>query len=204
MEQLPSFVQSIAPFVNHYGYFAVALMVFLEGFGVPTPGQTTIIVASFYAGTGHLNIVLVFLIAFLAATIGDNIGFAIGHFGGEKLVKRYGKYILITHERYMKAVKFFGKHGGKMVAIARFVDGLRQVNGIIAGTSEMRWYKFTLFNAIGALIWVGVWAPLGYYGSSYINTFLKYELYLGIAIGVAILAFIIYKTFKYFKSKKLK
>ena len=106
-------------------------------------------------GTGRLSIVLVVLLGFLAAVIGDNIGFAIGRFGGRRLVERFGRYILLTPERLDKATGFFERRGAGIIIVARFVEGLRQANGIIAGTTGMHWARFLAFNAVGAALWVG-------------------------------------------------
>src|SRR5580704_7414456 len=131
--QLPGVLHDLQPTLNHYGYLAVGGLVLLEDFGVPVPGETVLILASVYAGAGRLSIWLVALIGFLAAVMGDNIGFAIGHFGGRPLIERYGRYLLITRERLDTATGFFERHGGKIVVVARFIEGLRQANGIIAG-----------------------------------------------------------------------
>jgi membrane protein DedA with SNARE-associated domain len=186
--------------LDNYGYLAVAGFVLLEDFGVPVPGETILILGAVYAGTGRLNIVLVGLIGFLAALIGDNVGFAIGHFGGRPLVERFGRYILLTPERLDKATGFFERHGGKIVAIARFVEGLRQANGIVAGISGMRWAKFLVFNALGAALWVIVWTSVGYFSGSHIDTIYRaatrYDTYLAVAIAVFALAYIMRRLWK--------
>ena len=87
---LPGFLAHLEPVLDHYGYLAVGGFVLLEDFGVPVPGETILIAAAVYAGAGRLNMVGVGLIAFLAAVIGDNLGYVIGHFGGRALVLRYG------------------------------------------------------------------------------------------------------------------
>ncbi|MGH9062121.1 MAG: cation diffusion facilitator family transporter, partial [Acidimicrobiales bacterium] len=137
-------------------------LVLLEDFGVPVPGETVLIAAAIYAGAGRLNIVVVAILAFAAAIIGDNIGYAIGHFGGRELVLRWGKYVFLTAARLDKAQDFFAHHGGKVVTVARFIEGLRQANGIIAGISEMPWRRFLVFNCLGAALWVGLWTAVGY------------------------------------------
>jgi membrane protein DedA with SNARE-associated domain len=111
--QLPGVLQALEPTLNSYGYLAVIVLVLIEDFGVPVLGETTLILAAVYAGAGRLNVILVGLFAFLAAVAGDNIGFAIGHFGGRPLVERYGRYVLLTPERLDKASEFFQRHGGK-------------------------------------------------------------------------------------------
>ncbi len=168
----------------------------LEDFGVPAPGETVLIAAAFFAGLGHLNIFLVFLVGFVGAVIGDNIGFAIGEYGGHPLVERFGRYVFLTPERIGKAEKFFNKHGGKVVVIARFVEGLRQANGIIAGLSEMKWLKFITFNAIGAALWVGLWSAVGYYGGNHIEAFLRYQAYFSIAALVGLLGYVVFRVLK--------
>lgn len=127
--------------------------------------------------------------------LGDNIGFAIGHFGGRPLAERLGRYVFLSPARLDKAESFFTRHGGKVVVIARFVEGLRQANGIIAGIAGMHWAKFLAFNALGAALWVGLWVALGDLAGTHITavyeTFHRYQLYLLIALGVLIVAGIV-------------
>ncbi len=191
-QQLPGVLHSLESPLNHYGYLAVAGFVFLEDFGVPVPGEAILVVGAAYAGTGRLSIWLVGLLGFIAATLGDNVGYAIGHFGGRPLVERWGRYILLTPERLNKATAFFSRHGGKIVVVARFIEGLRQANGIIAGISGMHWARFVVFNAIGAALWVGVWTSVGYFSGSHINTIYddvtRYDIYFAVAVGLLVLA----------------
>jgi membrane protein DedA with SNARE-associated domain len=202
---LPGVLHTLEPTLNRFGYLALGL-VFLEDFGVPVPGETVLIIAAVYAGTGRLSIWLVALFAFLAAILGDNVGFGIGHFGGRPLVERYGKYILLTPERLDKTAAFFDRHGGKVIVIARFVEGLRQANGIIAGITGMHWAKFAVFNALGAALWVGVWVSIGYFSGDHIDsiyhTATRYEAYFGILVGLVILAFIARRVFKWQKRRR--
>jgi membrane protein DedA with SNARE-associated domain len=191
---LPGFLASLAPVLNQYGYLAVGGLIMLEDFGIPLPGETILIAAAVYAGAGRLNIVIVGLVAVLAAVIGDNIGYLIGHFGGRALVLRYGKYVLLTSERLDKAEGFFARNGGKVVVFARFIEGLRQANGIVAGTVRMPWRRFLAFNALGAVLWVGVWASAGYLAGNHIQVIYtqvtRYSLYLLIALVVLALALV--------------
>ena len=137
-EHLPGVLHTLEPTLNHYGYLAVLGLVLIEDFGVPVPGETVLTLAAVYAGAGRLNIWLVALLGFCGALLGDNIGFAIGHFGGRPLAERYGRYIFLTRERLDTATRFFDRHGGKIIIVARFIEGLRQANGIIAGISGLR------------------------------------------------------------------
>jgi membrane protein DedA with SNARE-associated domain len=194
VQHLPGVLRELEPTLNQFGYLAVAGFVLLEDFGVPVPGETVLILGAVYAGSGRLNIVLVGVLGFLAAVIGDNIGFAIGHFGGRRLVERYGRYILLTPERLDRAAAFFERHGGRIIIVARFVEGLRQANGIVAGTTGMHWARFLAFNAIGAALWVAVWTCVGYFSGSHINTIYHdattYSAYFGIAVVVILVVLI--------------
>jgi len=192
--QLPGFLHALEPTLQHYGYLAVAGFVLVEDFGIPVPGETILILGAVYAGSGRLQIWLVGLLAFLAAVLGDNIGFAIGHFGGRALVERFGRYVFLTPERLDKAADFFDRQGSWIVMVARFIEGLRQANGIIAGISGMHRARFLAFTALGAALWVGVWSGLGYaagnnIGPIYTQT-TRYSLYVLIALAVFLAALI--------------
>src|ERR1700735_4381484 len=192
---LPGVLHTLEPTLNQYGYLAVFGLVLIEDFGVPVPGETVLILGAVYAGTGRLSIVLVALLGFLGAMLGDNIGFAIGHFGGRRLIERYGRYVFLTPERFDQASRFFDRHGGKIIVVARFVEGLRQANGIIAGTSGMRWRRFLIFNAIGAVLWVGLWASVGDLAGNHVGAIYHdithYALYVLIALVVVILGLVL-------------
>ena len=199
-QHLPGVLHSLEPTLNHYGYLAVFGLVAIEDFGVPVPGETVLILGAVYAGAGRLSVALVALLGFLGAVIGDNIGFAIGHFGGRRLVERYGRYVFLTPERLDRATGFFERHGGKVIIVARFIEGLRQANGIIAGTTGMHWARFLLFNAIGAALWVALWVSIGYFSGNNINAIYdeatRYSTFLAIAAGVLIVAFIARRVYR--------
>jgi membrane protein DedA with SNARE-associated domain len=183
-DQLPGVFGHLQPVLEHYGYLAVGGFVLLEDFGVPVPGETILIAAAIFAGSGQMNIAVVILVAVVGAIIGDNIGFLIGHFGGRPLIERFGRYIFLTPERLDSAETFFNRHGGKVVTIARFVEGLRQANGLLAGIVGMHWAKFIAFNALGAVLWVGTWSALGYFAGQNITTvYAAIERYKWYAIG---------------------
>jgi membrane protein DedA with SNARE-associated domain len=191
---LPGFLSSLAGPLDRYGYWAVLLFVMIEDFGVPVPGETILIAASVYAGAGRLNVVAVGLIGFAAAVIGDNIGFAIGHYGGRAVVLRWGRYVRLTEQRLARAEDFFRRHGGWIIVFARFIEVLRQANGIVAGTSGLRWRRFLAFNALGAALWVGTWVSLGYLAGSHIGAIYhdvtRYSAYLLIALAVALAGYV--------------
>jgi membrane protein DedA with SNARE-associated domain len=176
--------------VDRIGYAGVVLV---ESFGVPAPGETVFIAGAAYAGRGHLNVLLVGAVAFLAAVIGDSLGYLIGRIGGRPLVLRFGRCVRLTPQRLDRIDGFIARHGSKIVVIARFVEGVRQLNGVVAGMSRMPWPRFVLFNTIGAAAWVAVWTTGGYFAGNHLNaitaTIHRYQLW---AIAAAVLALIGY------------
>ncbi len=197
---LPGFLNSLASPLQHYGLWAILVFVLIEDFGIPLPGETVLIAGAIYAGSGRLNVVEVGLVAFFAAILGDNIGYLIGRFGGRELIGRWGKYIFLTPERLEKTENFFDRHGGKIIVVARFIEGLRQANGIIAGIARMHWLRFGLCNALGAALWVGTWVSVGYFAGQHIdaiyNGITRYSLYVLIAVVVVIVALIVRRLVK--------
>ncbi|MFJ7280822.1 DedA family protein [Kitasatospora sp. NPDC098663] len=179
---LPGPLALLAPLLENYGYLALATLVFLDNALIPVPGQTVLIAAAVYAGTGRLNIAAVIGIAAVAAILGDSFGYVIGRRGGRPFVHRFGRYVLLTPERFAKAESFFHRHGGKVVTVARFIDGLRQINGVLAGASEMPWRPFLAFNTLGAALWVSLWASLAYEAGTDIGPLyqqaVRYQTYL--------------------------
>jgi membrane protein DedA with SNARE-associated domain len=192
---LPGLLGAVAPVLQNYGYLAVAGLVMVENFGVPVPGETILVAASVYAGAGRLNIVAVGVIAVLAAIAGNCIGYVIGYYGGHALVLRFGKYVFLTSERWDRAERFFARRGGLVVVVGRFIEGLRQLAGIIAGTAEMPFRRFLFFTTLGAVLWVGVWAPVGYLAGGHIGTIYstatRYSLYLLVALVLLLAAWVV-------------
>lgn len=158
-----SFANEVHRYVVDYGYLAVFLGILLEDFGLPTPGETMLIASSVIAARGALNILWLLPIAWLGAVIGDSIGFFIGAKGGHHVLTRYGGRVGITFERLQRVEEFFARYGDVVVVAARFFVILRQLNGVVAGTLEMPWPRFFLYNAIGAALWVGFWGGLTYW-----------------------------------------
>src|ERR1700761_7400546 len=118
---LPGFLHGVAPYLDRWGYLAVAGMVGVESFGIPAPGQTIMVAAAIYAGAGRLNIVAVGAIAFVAAVMGDNVGYWSGVGGGRKVAQKSGKSVFLTPEGLEKAERFFPRRGNRIVLVARFI-----------------------------------------------------------------------------------
>ncbi|MFC7529605.1 DedA family protein [Actinoplanes sp. GCM10030250] len=194
-DSLPGILESVAPILDRWGYLAIGGVIGVESFGVPAPGQTIMVAASIYAGAGRMNIYIVALVSFVTAVLGDNIGYWIGLRGGRKIVHRWGKYIFVTPERLEKAEKFFARRGNRIIVVARFIDGLRQLNGVIAGITRMPWKTFLIYNTIGAALWVGWWCTVAYLLGVHIVEIMGHvHEYMWPVIGVVAVAIAIYVT----------
>ena len=149
--------------LNTFGYLAVALFVMIESAGIPFPGETMLLLASFYAAVSHqLQIPLVIACAAIGAIIGDNIGYYIGRTGGRAFVMRFGKYVFIKPEHLDRAEQYFAKHGDKTVFFGRFIAVLRAWAAFLAGVNHMHWRTFLIYNAAGGIVWATIFGTLGY------------------------------------------
>ena len=189
---------SMAGVVGRFGYFGVFVLVFVESFGVPAPGETAVIAGATYAGQGHLNVIVVAVVAFLAAVTGDSLGYLIGHTGGRGLVLRYGRYVRLTPERLDRVEAFMARRGALMVIVARFIEGLRQLNGVVAGVTRMPFRRFLVCNAIGAALWVGVWSSAGYFAGNHLPAISaaidRYQNYVIVLVVVLVAGFLLRRT----------
>ncbi len=145
------------------GYPGIAAIVGLESAGLPLPGETTLLAASYLAATGHLSLPLVIGSAALGAVVGDSVGYLVGRKGGRRLLERRGRWLGVTPEKLAKANRYFARHGAKTVFFGRFVAFLRVLAGPLAGASKMPYRRFLAANAAGALAWATTMGTLAYF-----------------------------------------
>ena len=172
-------------FVEHYGLVFVFGIVCLESAGLWLPGETALIAAGVYASKGHLSIAGVIAVAAAGAIIGDNIGYWLGREGGRRLLYRYAFLARLADRVMPPAERFFARHGGKAVFLARFFGGVRVTGAWMAGISQMNWWRFLAWNAAGGIVWaVGVGLVSYYVGRAAADAVSHYGLYAGIAVVV--------------------
>lgn len=151
-----------AHFTTH-GYWTLAITLLLENAGIPLPGETMLLFASFLAFQNHeLNLGLIILVGTAACTLGDNLGYWIGFHGGRPLLHRYQRFFQVSDEKIAKGEALFDRFGPVTVFFARFVFGMRIIAGPLAGVLRMQWRRFVLFNFLGAAAWVTVISCVGY------------------------------------------
>ncbi len=159
----PSIFDFLRDAVVHYGYWAVGAALLLENTGVPVPGETILLLASFLAYSQHeLQLSWIIVVATIAATIGDNLGFTAGYYGGRRLLGRYQHVFRIRDETVRRGERLFERYGAVTIFFARFVFGMRIIAGPMAGVLRMPWRKFLVFNFLGATVWVAVISSCGY------------------------------------------
>jgi len=184
---LPGVFATLAPLLDHYGYWAVGSTLFIENAGSPVSlGETIFIAGALYAGAGRLNIVAVCLIGLVVSVAGGAVGYLIGRTGGRALVIRYGRYVALTSERADRAEAYFQKRGPVIIVISRWIEVVRQLCGFISGLTEMPFLRFLFYNTIGAALWIAVWGTVGYVAGDHITVIYaratEYSVYLLIAL----------------------
>jgi membrane protein DedA with SNARE-associated domain len=179
-----------------YGLILLFVLVAIEGAGVPLPGETSLITAAILASQGHYPLLAVIAVGAVAAIVGDNTGYWIGRKGGRALLRKT-PFVRDHFERLLpRAETFFLRHGAKTVFIARFILVLRTTAGWTAGISRMPWWRFAIFDATGATVWVTTVAVIAYeFGRAAADAIGRYGLFAAIGIVVAVaIAFAILKV----------
>lgn len=146
----------------HWGYLALIVGIFGEGAGIPLPGETVLILASFLAHRTHqLSLALIIVFGIAAAVMGDNLGFYVGRRVGPGVLRWLLSKVRMEDD-LAAARDQIQRHGAATVFWARFIFGLRTIAGPVAGTLGMQWRKFLIFNALGAVLWVVAMSMTGY------------------------------------------
>jgi membrane protein DedA with SNARE-associated domain len=165
-----------------YGYFVIFVPVMLETAGLPLPGETILLLSGVAASTGRIDPWIAILVGSAAAIIGDNIGYAIGRYGGRRVVLRLA-HIGRIESSLAWGERFFARHGGKTVFMARWIFGLRIFGAWIAGMVHMPWRVFFFWNAAGGITWCASVIGLGYFFGNSLHV-IERALGVGGVIGV--------------------
>lgn len=188
--------QSILDFLRGalvaYGYWAVGAALLLENAGIPMPGETILLLASFMAYSQHeLQLSWIIVVATIAATLGDNLGFALGYYGGRPLLARYQSVFRLKQSMVDRGEQLFARYGPATIFFARFIFGMRIIAGPMAGVLRMEWKRFAIFNFLGAVLWVSVISSVGYFFGRHWdrmeNTLKRFDLIVVVAVVVVAL-----------------
>jgi membrane protein DedA with SNARE-associated domain len=191
-QDLEHAITRVKPWLERYGYAAVFVTILVEGVGMIAPGQTMLIAAALTASHGRLSIVWVLIAACLAAVLGNSLGYLLGRCGGRPLLVK----LKVSEPRLARLEGYFSRYGRGVILAARFFDGLRQLNGIVAGILRMDWGVFTVFNVLGAVLWTGVWGVgtyvLGKEIGLYHGTFRNIEPWVAAATVIVVIALLVH------------
>jgi membrane protein DedA with SNARE-associated domain len=180
--------------VVHHGYWAVAVLLLLESAGLPLPGETVLLLASFLAYSEHeLELPWVIVVGIAATTLGGELGFALGRHGGRPLIERYRHVFGIRPESIARGERLFDRYGSVTVFLARFMFGMRVLASLLAGALHMPWRKFVLYNFLGATVWVSAICGAGYLFGGHWNRLVhdlkRFDLVVAIVVVAAALFF---------------
>jgi membrane protein DedA with SNARE-associated domain len=176
-------------FIQDYGLLFLFGIVCLESAGLWLPGETALIAAGVYASKGHLSISGVIAVAAAAAILGDNIGYWLGREGGRRLLYRYALLQRFADRVLPPAERFFARHGGKAVFLARFFGGVRVTGAWMAGITRMTWWRFLFWNAAGGIVWAVAIGLLAFYaGKAAADALARYGVYAAIVGGILLVA----------------
>src|SRR6476469_625480 len=177
-------------FFTHHGLPVLFLVVMIESFGVPLPGETALIAFGVLAAEGHYSIWSVIAVAAAGAIVGDNLGYwLIGRLGGRALFRRWRWLSQYSNRVLPRAEALMERHGGKTVFFGRFVSILRYTVAWVAGLSHMRWWRFLFWNAAGGIAWATAVGLAAYYGGRAVaDAIQRYGLYAAAVVLVVLIA----------------
>ncbi len=191
----------ITQFIHTTGYLGVFLLMTLESALIPIPSEVTMPFAGFLASTGNLSLWLVILVGALGNLTGSLIAFGLGFYLEETviltLIKKYGKFILISENEYTRSLHWFNKYGQRITFFSRMLPAVRTFISLPAGLSEMNVGKFSLYTFIGSLLWSALLTFVGFYlGENWASLepyYRKFEYIIAAVFVVSILWYINHK-----------
>lgn len=190
-------MEALIHLITGLGVIAILFVIFAESgllIGFFLPGDSLLFTSGFLVHQGILpiNIHVFVLLLFIAAVLGDNVGYTFGHRVGRKLFKKPNSRFFKKHH-LEQAEEFYKKHGGKAIILARFVPIVRTFAPIVAGTSKMHYKSFFAYNIIGGLLWTTIFTYLGYYiGKELTDMGVNIEIIAIVIVFLSVLPMIIH------------
>jgi membrane protein DedA with SNARE-associated domain len=178
--------------INALGYVGVFVLMAFESMIIPLPSELVMPFAGFLVAQGRFSMMWVILFATIGSLTGSLISYFIGKFGGNRLVLKYGKYVLLSEHDLKKTEQWFTKRGELTIFIGRFIPVVRHVISIPAGMAKMDLKKFCLYTVIGAGIWNAILAYAGYFLGQNWNKIRQYTEPISILVACIIVIGIVY------------
>jgi membrane protein DedA with SNARE-associated domain len=183
-----SVVQWCTHLIGSWGLPAVFLLMLLESACIPVPSEAIMPFAGFAVSQGKLTLAGIVIAGVAGNLVGSWIAYAVGYYGGRPFVDRWGKYVLLRPHHLDTAQHWFDHYGAPVVFFGRMIPIVRTFISLPAGFGKMKFWKFTLFTALGCIPWV---AMLGYLGYKLGANWDKIQPYLHYADYLVVLAFIV-------------
>jgi membrane protein DedA with SNARE-associated domain len=169
------------------GYLLPAI-IGLESMGLPSPGETALVLAAVLASQGKLQIWLVILIGVASAILGDNAGYWLGRRLGREVLEAPGPFRRRRVEVIAAGDRFFDRHGPKAVFFARWIALVRFAAAWLAGINEMEFRQFFVWNALGGISWGVTYGLVGYFaGSAAADAITSFGIYAAVALVILII-----------------
>lgn len=203
----------ISSLLGNLNYGTILFLMLLESTVIPVPSEFVVTPAAYHAAGGNLDVFLVILFATIGADIGASINYVVAYFVGRPVIysfanSRWGKMCLLNQEKVEKSEKYFDDHGIVATLTGRLIPGIRHLISIPAGLAKMNYWKFLLYTNIGAGVWHGILAALGWYLHSIVpeeqlnDKISEYAEYIKIVIIAIVLIAIVYLGLKYYLKRK--
>ena len=192
---------TIVNYIGDLGYLGIFLLMFLESTFFPFPSEIIMVPAGYLAYKGEMNLYLVVFMGILGSLLGALFNYYLAMHFGRRFLLKYGKYFFIKEKTLDKLEDFFAKHGELSTFNGRLIPGVRQLISLPAGLSRMNLFRFSLYSALGAGIWVIVLVALGYVLGS--NEELISQ-YLQTATLIALLSVVLITVFYIVRAKRRK
>ncbi len=205
LELINNFFISIQHDIAFWAYFLVFVIAIMEttlGLGLFVPGSSFILVAGAFSAKGYFKIYPLIILAILGAIIGDNINYFLGKRYGREWTKNGIWFLKKKH--FVKAEKFFQKHGGKSVFLGRFIPTIKEIVPFVAGTLKMKKNTFFFWNVLGAIGWGLEWSLAGYFFGQSLEITKLWLVRISIVLGVIFTIHLIYLFYKLFLKEIIK
>jgi membrane protein DedA with SNARE-associated domain len=194
--------QHATVFIGHTGYAGVFVSMVLESMVFPLPSEAVMPFAGFLVADAKFTFALVIAVSTLGSIVGSLISYAIGRYGGEPFIDRFGRYLLLNRDDLTATERFFGKFGDATIFFCRFIPVVRHLISIPAGTGRMNVVKFALYTVAGAGIWNAFLTVCGYYLRQHWSTVMRYSHFADIAVVMLLGAGIVLFIAKHLQRRK--
>jgi len=195
-------IYDVEGIIRSGGLLVLILIVFAETgllVGFFLPGDSLLVTAGVFAAAGHLNIGVLLVTLTIAAIVGDQVGYYIGHRTGPVIFQREDS-LLFRRKHLVRAREFYERHGGKTIILARFIPIIRTFAPVVAGVGEMSYRRFVTFNVVGGFLWVWSMALLGY---SLGRVVPDIDRHIHVVIAVVIFLSLVPAMVEYLRSRRL-